>query len=468
MKPSSLLLITLLSSLAFSNEAVDTKKEFLTLETIKKEEKGLKRDFLLNEFLKQPSITQEQAYESLSYIDSMNTKLFTNFALKYKHDETLAVVQCMNMPTKQLLSSYADCIKIGLDYKEASKLNSLELNQLINKTSEKYPLFAKNLKVLSSAIPFTKIITLDSNSFYDLYFNLPVEFKENYFNYRLPRKTFFRIYQDKVNFEKYLKQNITNRNFDIVNDSFLAIDDSNLNASSSFLLGLNAFALEKIDKATTFLQNALNKTDDKNINKVLFWLYKASKNETYLKDISLNTKIDLYTILANELLEEKKPLSFAQTKNTEFKKNTKKLSLETKAFFYSLIKANSDFNNKFISKEFNIGLLNQNYELKDVENFYNNGLALEKSISLLNKELLEDKDINPILKYLTLENKNDTLKLLEKNYKLNEKIDKSLIFEFISDERLEEFVLNYYFYINNNIKKEKKKIKLSSIFESLK
>lgn len=466
MKPSSLLLITLLSSLAFSNEVVDKKKEFLTFEIIKKEEKGLKRDFLINELLEQASTTQDQAYESLSYIDSMNNKLFTNFALKYKHDETLAVVQCMNMPTNQLLNSYADCIKVGLDYEEASKLNSLELNQLINKTSEKYPLFAKNLKVLSSAIPFTKIITLDSDSFYELYFNLPVEFKENYFNYRLPRKTFFRIYQDKVNFEKYLKQNITNRSFDIVNDSFLAIDDSNLNANSSFLLGLNAFAIEKTDKATAFLQNALNKTDDKNINKILFWLYKTSKNKTYLKDISLNAKVDLYTILANELLEDEKTLNFAQIKNTEFEKSTKKLSLETKAFLYSSIKVNSNFDNKYISKEFNIGLLNQNYEIKDVENFYKNGLALEKSISLLNKELLEDKNMNPILKYLTLENKNDALKLLEKNYKLNEMIDKNLIFEFISDEKLEEFVLNYYFYINN-IKKEKKKIKLSSIFESL-
>ncbi|NVJ53363.1 MAG: hypothetical protein HWD90_06690 [Campylobacteraceae bacterium] len=468
MKPYSLLFLALFSTLGFSNEKIEEKKEFLSLDIIKKEEKGLRRDFFINELLKQDSTTQKQAYESLEYIDAMNTKLFTNFAIKYKHDETLAVVQCMNMPTKQLINSYDDCIKVGLDYNEASKLNSLELNQLINRTADKYPLFAKKLKVLSSAIPFTKIITLDSTSFYELYFNLPVEFKENYLNYKLPRKTFFRIYEDKINFEKYLKQNITNRNFDIVNDSLLSIDDTQLNANSSFLLGLNAFSLNNSNKTIAYLQNALNKADDENINKILFWLYKTTKNEAYLKDIIFNERVNLYTILASELLEDKKTFKFTQIKNKEFIRKTKKLSLQTQAFLYSLIKVSSDFNNKHISKEFNIGLLNQNYELKDVENFYKSGLALEKSISLLNKELLEDKSINPIVKYLTLKNKNDDLELLRKSFKVNDNIDKNLAFEFISDKKLEEFILNYYFYINNNTKKGKKKISLSSIFENLK
>ncbi|RXJ89271.1 hypothetical protein CRV01_11700 [Arcobacter sp. CECT 8983] len=468
MKPYSLLFLTLFSTLSFSNDENKKKNEFLSFEIIKKEEKGLRRDFFINEFLKQDSITQDQAYESLKYIDSMNSKLFTNFAIKYKHDETLAVVQCMNMPTKQLIKSYDDCIKVGLNYYEASKLDSLQLNQLINKTSEEYPLFAKNLKVLSSSIPFTKIITLNRDSFYELYFSLPVEFKENYLNYRLPRKTFFRIYEDKVNFEKYLKENITNRTFDIVNDSLLSIDDTDLNANSSFLLGINAFTFKNKDKAIIFFQNALNKTDEENINKILFWLYKTTNNKAYLKDITFNNKIDIYTILANELLEDKIKFVFKQIKNKEFIKITKKLSLQEQALLYSLIKVNSNFDNKFISKEFTIGLLSQNYKLENIEDFYKNGLSLEKSIFLLNKELLEDININPIIKYLTVENKNNHLKLLKKNFKLNEKLDKNLAFEFITDKKLEEFILNYYFYINNNTKKGKKKIKLSSIFENLK
>jgi len=467
MKPYSLLLIVFLYTLGFGAKKDDVQNNFLSFETIKKEEKGLKRDFLINEFLKQKSTTENQAYESLKYIDSMNDQLLTNFAIKYKHDETLAVIQCMKMPINQLLSSYADCIKLGLNYKEASFLNPLQINQLSNITSNKYPTFAKKLKVLSSAIPFTKIITLDSDSFYELYFNLPTDFKQRYFNYKLPRKTFFRINKDKINFEKYLKENITNRSFDIVNGSFLAMDDTHLTYNASFLLGLNAFEFNNMDKAKLFLQNALIKADEKKLNQVLFWLYKTTKNRSYLRDILLNNSTDLYTILAKEVLNENHKLEYKHISNKEFIENTKELSIKNQAFLYSLIKITSNFDKKFISKEFKVGVLSQDYTLEDIESFYKNGLAMKKSISLIKKGLLKDEDTNVLLKYLKVNNKNDSLNLLKNNFMLNEKIDKILAFEFISDDKLEKFLLNYYFYINNNLKDKKKEFKLFSIFESL-
>lgn len=325
MKFSSFLFLSFITTISFSNEIQEEqkqkkqKKELLSLEFIKQQEKGFKTDFLINEFLKQDSTTSEQAYETLQYINSMDTKLFTNFALKYGHDETLAVVQCQNMPLEQLVNSYTDCIKLGLSFKEASELSPLKLKEIIKKTKSKYPQFAKKLNVIASSIPFTKIITLDTKEFYDLYFNLPMSFKERYLNYKLPRKTFFRLFEDKINFEKYLKQNITNRSFDIVNESFLGINDQELSYEASFLLGLNAFLLEDKLKANIFLLNSLIKVDEKDLNKILFWLYKISNNDTYLKDIIYNTKsIDKYTKLSHEVLQQKS----AQEKLIE-KPNTK-------------------------------------------------------------------------------------------------------------------------------------------------
>lgn len=188
--PSSLFLITLLSSSLYASN-------FLSLDTIEKEKKGIKRDFLINEFLKKEATTSEEAFSTLQFIDNMNTTLFTNFANKYADDETLAVVQCMNMPTNQLLSSYDDCIRVGLSYNEISKLNSLEAEQIINITSEKYPKYAKKVKLLSSSIPFTRLITLEKDEFYELYLNISNEFRENYFNYKLPRKPFLKFLKIK-------------------------------------------------------------------------------------------------------------------------------------------------------------------------------------------------------------------------------------------------------------------------------
>jgi len=380
--------------------------ESLNLKTIEKENKGLKRDLLINNFLKQDTTTAEEAYETLKFIDNMDTKLFTNFAIKYKHDETLAVVQCMNMPISSLINSYADCIKIGLTYDEASSLPYSELTKIIKVTSEKYPDFSKKLKVLSSAIPFTKITILEKDDFYDIYLNVSNEFREKYFNYKLPRKTFFRIFEDKKNFENYLKINILNRKFDIVNNSLLAIDDTSLNSNSSFLLGINALALKKQNKAKAFFINALNKlTNENNKNRILFWLYKSTNEPQYLNDIISNKSHNIYTILAKEILLKKD----FEIKNNSFENDKFKTIVEAKSF-------------------------NTN------------------------------KKSNIIKEYLNYKNKNGLIALLDSNFKADEDINNYLAYELISSKELEEFLFNYYSFIKLN---KEKKIKLSSIFESL-
>ena len=407
MSPCSLFLVPIISStILFAQMQKEKIDESLNLKTIEKENKGLKRDLLINNFLKQDTTTAEEAYETLKFIDNMDTKLFTNFAIKYKHDETLAVVQCMNMPISSLINSYADCIKIGLTYDEASSLPYSELTKIIKVTSEKYPDFSKKLKVLSSVIPFTKIITLEKDDFYDIYLNVSNEFREKYFNYKLPRKTFFRIFEDKKNFENYLKINILNRKFDIVNNSLLAIDDTSLNSNSSFLLGINALALKKQNKAKAFFINALNKlTNENNKNRILFWLYKSTNEPQYLNDIISNKSHNIYTILAKEILLKKD----FEIKNNSFENDKFKTIVEAKSF-------------------------NTN------------------------------KKSNIIKEYLNYKNKNGLIALLDSNFKADEDINNYLAYELISSKELEEFLFNYYSFIKLN---KEKKIKLSSIFESL-
>ncbi|AXH12307.1 hypothetical protein [Halarcobacter bivalviorum] len=452
--PSSLFLITLLSSSLYASN-------FLSLDTIEKEKKGIKRDFLINEFLKKEATTSEEAFSTLQFIDNMNTTLFTNFANKYADDETLAVVQCMNMPTNQLLSSYDDCIRVGLSYNEISKLNSLEAEQIINITSEKYPKYAKKVKLLSSSIPFTRLITLEKDEFYELYLNISNEFRENYFNYKLPRKTFFKIFEDKENFEKYLEVNIKNRKLDILNYSLLAIDETTLSANASFLLGLNAFAFNEKDKAQNFFLNALAK-DKENQNKILFWLYKTTKNDSFLKDIIQEKKIDIYTILSYEILKEELVLTSNLNQNNEFIKATKNYKIGDKAFLYAMISNESNFNNKFISKDFKIGLLNTKYDLIDIEKFFLEGLPLEKSLKLIENNFFEEnRDENIIIKYLLFKKEKEKLEIIYQN----EESDRDFIFEILSDKKLKEFLFTYYSFYNL---KSKKKETLSSIFENLK
>ncbi|MCP4971110.1 MAG: hypothetical protein GY932_11000 [Arcobacter sp.] len=129
-------------------------KNTLSINWISSLEKNIKRDFYINEYLKS-NISPEESLKALALIDDMTNEIFLNFAKKFNHDETLAVAQCMQMENKYLIDSYANCIKVGLSIEDATRLSSIDIELIIQKISKKYPYFAKQLKVISSAIPFT-------------------------------------------------------------------------------------------------------------------------------------------------------------------------------------------------------------------------------------------------------------------------------------------------------------------------
>ncbi len=131
-----------------------------------------------------------------------------------------------------------------------------------------------------------------------------------------------------------------------------------------------------------------------------------------------------------------------------------------------MISSESNFNNKFISKDFKIGLLNTKYDLVDIEKFFVEGLSLEKSLKIIKDNFFEEnKDKNLIIKYLIFKNDKDRFELINNNLNESETIDKNFIFEIIADEKIKKFLFTYYSFYNL---KSKKKETLSSIFENLK
>lgn len=471
-----LTLIILLNAEEIKKE--DFEQKVLTYNWLSTLEKGTKRDFYINEYL-QKDISSEDSLLVLSLVDNLNNEMFFNFAKSFKHDETFAVAQCMNMDTKELIHSYADCIVSGLSLKDATTLSSIDIDLIIQKTKDKYPSFVKNLKVISSAIPFTKLIISKKEDFYNIYLNVNSDFRVKYFNYKLPKRTFTKIFEDKKKFDIFLSISLTNPKLNKIHKSLLDIDDTLLNDNSSFLLALNAYKFNDLNLAYKFIQNASSKTKNKNIlDKYLFWEYTITKNEELLEKLSNSITLNLYSTLANELLE--KPLedyNFLESFDS-FNLYSEKYDHSRVATLYSIAKNKSNFKSDFISEDFEVGIMQLNPSLiktisnnvdKNYDIFAQENIEISLEFANIHLNTLENSYKHPLYLTLAYEGKSNLLNFKNK-YELFKENDLNKILldlEYLnnlSDEDLGKYILYYYYFYN---KVEKEKIKLSILIQSL-
>ncbi len=443
-------------------------------------EKGLKKDFYINEYFK-TDITKEESFETLSLVDNLTHKMFYNFAKKIRHDETLSVAQCMQMQTKELVTSYADCILNGLSLAEATTLSVLEIDSIIEKIKHKYQNFSRKLKVISSSIPFTKLIILKKDDFYDVYLNVSEAFRERYFNYRLPKRTFAKIFKDKNKFNDFIQISLTNSKLTQVHKSLVNIDDKELSANSSFLLALNAIRLKEIALASTYLNNSLNKSPNSNFtDKIKFWQYQVTKNETILEELSISLNINMYTIYAKELLN--KPFDDLNLETFElFDIYLKDYDISRVALLYSIAKVKSSFDASKISKDFNLGIMQLDSAF--VKSISNNlaqdfnildQLKIETSLSFANIHLNSFQALVDNVFYRYLAYNGNTLllnKILNNKDFFESKVDEPyLVLEFLLNnkkEKIKDILVYYFLFYNKLAEKKEDKIRFLSIFETL-
>lgn len=336
-------------------ETSSRNEEFkVTLQWLKDKPKTYAKDFYILQYLKQ-DITPTQATTALGMANYVNRNIFYAYARKFKHDETTAVVQCMKAKAKELIYTNADCIKVGLTLKKATKLSPVEIETAINKIKDKYPKFAKNLKVISAPLPFTKLISSSKDDFYKVFFESGINFRTKYFNYKLPKSTFKKIRNDK-RFNKLIKYIVTNTKLNQLHKNLLEVKDANLSAKSSFLLALNAIKFNNINLAYNYLNNSYKKSYSSfDKEKIVFWQYLITLDKDYLIKLSNSNNLNIYTLYAKELLnksleniiydislqhnENKRDLTFDVKNQFDWIKvlrNSKKITLEKMNYYESI------------------------------------------------------------------------------------------------------------------------------------
>jgi len=363
-----------------------------SFEDFEKKQRSSEKDFYIWSYLNQNSLDYQSVIDIFGQSFNVTNDLFFKYAEKIEHDETFAVAQCMQAEAKVLLETNSDCIKAGLSIKKALTLMPLDIDIIISKVEDSYPTFAKELKIINSPIPFTKIISSNKDIIYDIYLNSSDKFRFEKLNYKLPKRTLEKI-KDDNKFEEFLNMVITNPKLNFLQSTFFDMDDTTLSSQASFLLALNRVLNKKNDnKLLNYLENAyLKAKNESEKNKILFWKYLISKDESFLKIVLESKTLNIYTLYAQQYYNQTQNID--ESFKNPYENILTNCSENRKSIINSIAKEESFFNPLKIDS-LNLGLMQMS--IKDAST-----IAFDNNFEFNYNDLLEAKNsINYFSYYL--------------------------------------------------------------------
>lgn len=296
----------------------------LTLDYLKKQPKGISRDFYIWLFLQQ-DINPKEATEAYNLALRKNAKLF---GLYYKKGDNKILSKetiCQQMELQKLIKQDSQCIAYGLTLQKAEKLEPKTLLQLSQKLQKTDQILATQLKILASQNPFNELIKTNVEVYSSFYFGVSSYYRKRFLNAALPKRVLLDyISQKHPPFMRLIRLAILNPDMKVFSHSLMQISPKEtllfLDDESAFYLGLNAIRNHNnIDSLSFFIHSLENARYSFEKNRGLFWAYLASKDSSYLQELSQSKSMDLYTLAALELTNNKPQFEILydiQTSNT--------------------------------------------------------------------------------------------------------------------------------------------------------
>jgi len=269
----------------------------ISLSYIEKYPPSRVRDFYIWQYLKQSNVSSKQAKKVYELVQNKQNYKIKKLYAKLVNDEVRYEFTCKK---KKDLFSIKDpkCLNFAFSLSKTKNFSSFQRKKLL-----KLPLSSYNktlLKLQNEPYSFELYKKYKPDIVISYLLSLPKTKFEKYFNKNLT--------QDQVdflasasNFNRLVLRVVTDYSLTKLQRSFLHVKKKDLSFSTQFYLGLNALRLYHQRDAKKFFGYALKvakKQPQK--DKVLFWLYLTTKDNSYLKDLLLSMKINIYTLYAHD------------------------------------------------------------------------------------------------------------------------------------------------------------------------
>ncbi|MEA3353483.1 MAG: lytic transglycosylase domain-containing protein, partial [Campylobacterota bacterium] len=279
--------------------------EQISAKWLSKQPKSIAKDFYIWRYLSQ-NIEPAEALSALEQVRFLNNKIFYRFVDKYNDNNYDEYVKCKKEKTKKLIYKEDYCIQAGLSVYDATQLTKKELSTVKKKVEKEYKRLYKKLDILSSPIPFQKLIQSDNETFFNTFNECGSLYRAKYFDNFFPLSTIERLKKEKK-FAQTIKLIVTNFKMVKAQKSLLNISGEKLSFKSVFHLAINALRHNKKDKALDYLSIAYNKAYyQMEKDNITFWQYLITKQEKYLQKLSSSWDVNLYSLYGADMLKQNK------------------------------------------------------------------------------------------------------------------------------------------------------------------
>ena len=280
----------------------------LTFKEIESMPSSYAKDFYTWRFLKEKTTTKKEAIKAYLWTKRKNSKLKKAVRKKVGY---LPPKKTKKVKKKKNPDNYI--IYPGTAAKKSKK----SLKKLYKKIT-KQKKYSETLYILSNDNPFKTLAYFPGSTQAYVFNNVGEKYRKSYFNKPFTQEQLAKLIQEKQ-FNTSIHIIVTNHELQNLKTSLIAIGDNNLTFKSNFLLAMNAMELDKPKSAIKFLNMARNKIKRQSYyDKVDFWLYLASKNKKYLKQLLTSHQVNLYTLRARDILN--KPYPTVTTPNIGYNK----------------------------------------------------------------------------------------------------------------------------------------------------
>lgn len=271
----------------------------ITLSEINDKPISREKNFLIWQFLNQ-DINASEAGEAFYQIDSVNERFLFDYAKKTDEAEMRYTAECMQKPSSVLMEIVQDdCLMLALSPAKAEALANSEREALAVRLNNRFG-DTQWLRTMNQESHFQ--IGSDLKASLKLFLIATPKYRQGYFNRTISDEVLERL-TVLGGFSQLVYIIVTDPKMDQLQYSLAKVSGGSYDVQTHFYLGINAVKFARTDNALFHFQEAKKKA--RNIlerDKITFWIYRLTKDENLLKMLSDSLDINMYTLYARELL----------------------------------------------------------------------------------------------------------------------------------------------------------------------
>lgn len=268
-------------------------------------EKGLAKDFVIYQYLKNNSPSSDEAKILYKQISRMTHRLEILFNKFIKDEKFNFKINCQMLKENELLSAEKKCAYLSLSPKKVENLSLKKQKILYEKLNKLYKNETSWLKSMMKKNTFKSLIKGDGKDFLKVFISVSKGYKYKNLDKKLPLG-FLSKMANKEDFEKFVLEVVMDEKYKNIPISLLKTNPKRkiLTYDSAFYLGILSLKYKKEKLAYDFFIRAFDESEDRDLkDKALFWQYQVKKEKSYLEKLSLSKRLNFYSLYAKEKLK---------------------------------------------------------------------------------------------------------------------------------------------------------------------